>query len=76
MSHQQVGLWLVVGGLGLALLGLLVWAGGLAWFGKLPGDIRYQSGTTVVFVPLTSMLVVSVLLSVGLNVVSRLLGHR
>ena len=33
------------------------------WFGRLPGDIRYQNGNTFVFVPWVSMLVVSIVLS-------------
>ena len=60
----------IVLGLALVLLGLL-WAyspGTLrslfGWFGRLPGDIRYQSGTTSVFVPWVSMLLVSVLISI------------
>lgn len=76
MNNQQLGLWMVVGGLGLVVIGLVIWWGGLAWFGKLPGDLRYRSGNTVVFLPITSMIVVSVLLSVVLNVVLRLLGRR
>lgn len=33
------------------------------WFGRLPGDIRYQNGNTFVFVPWVSMLLLSVVLS-------------
>lgn len=39
----------------------LVWAFG--WFGRLPGDVRLQGDGWVVFVPLASGLVLSVLLS-------------
>lgn len=76
MSNQQLGLWIMVIGLGVVVVGLIVWAGGLAWFGKLPGDLRFQSGSTVVFLPITSMILISVLLSVGLNVGLRLFGRR
>jgi hypothetical protein len=34
-----------------------------AWFGKLPGDLRFQSNRTEVFIPLTSMLIISIVLS-------------
>lgn len=33
------------------------------WFGRLPGDIRYQNGNTFVFIPWVSMLLVSAVLS-------------
>ena len=62
--------FVIVLGLALILLGLL-WAyspGTLrtlfGWFGRLPGDIRYQNGNTQVFVPWVSMLLVSVLISI------------
>ncbi|MFC3862406.1 DUF2905 domain-containing protein [Deinococcus antarcticus] len=57
-------------GIALILVGLL-WAYSPAtlrtlfgWFGRLPGDIRYQNGNTFVFVPWVSMLLVSVLISI------------
>ncbi|MFA9431056.1 DUF2905 domain-containing protein [Egicoccus sp. AB-alg2] len=70
---RGVGPVLVVAGLGVVVLGLLVWTGALGWFGRLPGDVRYQSGTTRVFVPITSMLLASVVLTVVVNVILRLL---
>ncbi|AFE04107.1 DUF2905 domain-containing protein [Corallococcus sp. CA054B] len=68
---KPVGLMLVVAGLGLAVVGLLVWAGAFSWFGRLPGDIRVESGNTRVYAPLASMLLISVLLSLGAWVVRR-----
>ena len=43
MSHQQVGLWIIGAGFVVIVLGLIVWAGGFAWFGHLPGDIRIEN---------------------------------
>ncbi|MFZ5892189.1 MAG: DUF2905 domain-containing protein [Myxococcota bacterium] len=55
---------LLVGvGVLIVVVGLLVWSGALGWFGKLPGDIRYESGSTRVYVPWVSMLLVSAVLS-------------
>jgi hypothetical protein len=68
-----VGLALVGLGALLALAGLVIYAGGFSWFGRLPGDIRYETETTKVFVPLTSMIVISILLTVLWNVVRRFL---
>ncbi len=64
---------LIAAGIGLLALGLLLhyapWT--LNWFGRLPGDIRIESGRTRVFVPLTSMLVVSVVVSLLLYLFRR-----
>jgi hypothetical protein len=55
---------LLVGvGVFIVIIGLLVWTGALSWFGRLPGDIRYESGSTRVYVPWVSMLLISVVLS-------------
>lgn len=65
----------VLVGLGLlvVVIGLLVWSGALSWFGRLPGDIRYESGSTRVYVPWVSMLLISIALSLLSAAVRRLL---
>ncbi|MDZ7778438.1 MAG: DUF2905 domain-containing protein [Gemmatimonadota bacterium] len=68
----NLGPWLVGAGLVLVVVGALVWSGGLAWLGRLPGDLHFEQGRTRVYVPFTSMLVVSVVLSVVLSLVRRL----
>jgi hypothetical protein len=57
------GLWVIVGGICLILIGLLIYSGGFNWFGKLPGDIRYESDRVGVYIPIVSMLIVSLALS-------------
>lgn len=59
-------------GIGLILIGLLIWSGSMAWFGRLPGDIRIERETFRVYLPIVSMIVVSVLVSVVLYLVGRL----
>ncbi len=56
---------LIVVGLVLILLGGLAWVGMLGWFGRLPGDIRLERGATRIYVPLVSMLIVSLLISLA-----------
>jgi hypothetical protein len=68
----SLGPLLVAAGVALALLGLLVWSGALGWFGRLPGDIRIERDSVHVYVPLASMLVLSVALSLLLYLIRRL----
>ncbi|CAN5173366.1 hypothetical protein BH23GEM2_BH23GEM2_04130 [soil metagenome] len=62
---RGLGSALIVLGLALVLLGGLAWAGMLGWFGRLPGDIRIERGATRVYVPIVSMLIVSLLISLA-----------
>ena len=61
-----VGLILVAVG---AVLHFAPWM--LSWFGKLPGDIRFESGRTKVFIPITSMLIVSIVVTLLINIFRR-----
>jgi hypothetical protein len=54
---------LIVAGIVLGVLGILAWFGWLNWLGRLPGDIRVERGSTRVYIPLVSMLVISLALS-------------
>lgn len=60
-------------GVALVLIGLAInyapWL--VNWFGRLPGDIRIQNEKSVVFFPIVSMLVVSVILSLIFNLFLR-----
>lgn len=71
MARGSLGLTLVIGGIALAFIGLLVWSGALAWFGRLPGDIRVERPGTRFYAPITSMILVSVLLTVLANIIRR-----
>jgi Protein of unknown function (DUF2905) len=73
MSRPELGRLIVGTGAALVLVGVLVWSGALAWFGRLPGDIRIERETVRIYVPLVSMLVVSLVLSLLLGLVRRLL---
>jgi hypothetical protein len=47
-------------------------AGGLSWFGRLPGDIRYRSNGARIYIPITSMLLASLVLRIAFAVARRL----
>lgn len=64
---------LVAIGVGLILIGLLLWSGSLSWFGRLPGDIRIERETVRIYVPIVSMVLVSVVVSLLLYLARRFL---
>ena len=61
--NRSAGLILIVLGAGVVIVGLLVYSGWLSWFGKMPGDIRYESDHVRVYIPIVTMLIVSLVLS-------------
>jgi di/tricarboxylate transporter len=72
MTPPSAGPLLIAVGLGIALIGLLVWSGGLSWFGRLPGDIRIERETVHIYIPLVSMFLLSVVLSLIMYLINRL----
>lgn len=63
--------WFIIVGLILIVVGVLIclapWL--FTWFGKLPGDIRIEKENSKVFFPITSMILISVVLTVLINVI-------
>ena len=53
----------MVAGVFLIVLGGLIYLGALRWFGKLPGDIRYESDQVQFYAPIVSLLIISLVLS-------------
>ena len=65
-------LLIIAGGLLLAGGVLLVLLGQIPFFGRLPGDIAIQRERFSVFVPLASMLLLSLILTILINIALRL----
>jgi len=72
---QGVGRTLMIGGATLFLLGLLLTVGGRLGLGRLPGDIAVRRGSFAFFFPLGTSLLLSILLTLLLNVLVRLWGR-
>jgi hypothetical protein len=63
---------IVLAGVVLVLVGLAVWSGALGWFGRLPGDIRVERDSMRIYIPLASMLLISVVLTLLMYLLNRL----
>lgn len=73
MDASTLGRGLVYLGLGLVLLGgLVVLLGRVVDLGNLPGDLVYNGDNIRVYVPIATMIVLSVVLTLLLNLALRL----
>jgi len=72
VESRAVGFAIMVAGLAIVAVGAAVAFGLLGWFGRLPGDIRIESGNARVYFPITSMLLVSLVLTVIASLARRL----
>ncbi|MDO9139846.1 MAG: DUF2905 domain-containing protein [Methylobacter sp.] len=70
---MTIGKLLLTIGIILVLIGLVVsyapWL--INWFGKLPGDIRIENEQRFIFIPMTSMLIASIILTLIINLFFR-----
>lgn len=71
-ERSPFGLLLIFAGLALLIVGALVWSGALSWVGRLPGDIRVERPGFRMYIPITSMVILSVLLTLALSLIRRL----
>jgi membrane protein implicated in regulation of membrane protease activity len=72
VGNKPLGQLIVVLGLILIVLGLVTMRGWLGWFGHLPGDVRVERPNVRIYVPIVSMLLISILFSVLSYVLRRL----
>ena len=69
-GNTSIGPILMLAGLAMLVAGALAWTGALSWFGRLPGDVRIERPGFSLYAPITSMVVVSLVLS-GLVALAR-----
>jgi hypothetical protein len=75
---MRAGTILILAGVGLVVVGVIVrfLPGAFSWFGNLPGDIRIEGENSRVYIPVTSMILVSVVLTILARVVAGLFQDR
>jgi len=65
--------WLITAGIILIAIGLVYhfapWL--INWFGRLPGDIRMETGRGKVFIPVVSMILLSIIITILINLFRR-----
>jgi hypothetical protein len=71
MGSRPLGILLIGLGAAAIVVGLLVWSGALSWVGRLPGDVRIERENVRFYFPITSMILISLVLTLILNLLRR-----
>ena len=71
---EQIGKILIVLGIILVAAGLILYFAGnkLSWLGHLPGDINIVKENVRIYIPITTMILISVVLSLLLYIIKKL----
>lgn len=71
-----LGKLLVIVGILIVIASLVFWLAGnkLSWFGHLPGDIRISGKKISFYFPITSMIIISVIISFIIWLVRKFFG--
>jgi hypothetical protein len=69
---NELGKFLVIVGVVLAIVGLILWSGfAPKWLGRLPGDIRIEREHSVFYFPIVTCIIISIVLSLLLSIFRR-----
>jgi hypothetical protein len=71
---MELGRLLLIIGLVIALVGLMVLLANrfFPWLGNLPGDFRYEGKNFRIYFPLATMILISILGTILLNIIIRI----
>ncbi len=66
--------YIIIGGVLTVVAGLILYffSDKLKWIGRLPGDIRIEKENVRVYIPITTMLLLSLLISIVIQIAKRL----
>ena len=65
---------LIFAGVILIIAGVFAWLFGnwFSWFGKLPGDIHIKRDNFTLYAPITSMIVISIILNLIFYIITKI----
>ena len=72
--NATIGKYLIIIGLFIIIIGVLLYFLGdrMNWIGRLPGDIKMGKENIRIFIPLTTMILLSILITLILNLFKKL----
>lgn len=68
MPHmKQIGMMLILLGVAVTVVGIFLYFGGtVSWLGNLPGDIRIARPGYRIYIPITTSILISILITLVL----------
>nr|WP_294907666.1 DUF2905 domain-containing protein [uncultured Lacibacter sp.] len=71
--NSETGKWIMLAGVLIVLVGVVIYFfhDKLQWFGRLPGDIRIEKENFRFYFPITTMILLSVLLNILIRIIKR-----
>lgn len=71
---ERIGKSIILIGIFIVIAGVIIWLWGdkLKWLGKLPGDIRIEKENFSFYMPITTMIIISVVISAMLWLIKQL----
>ncbi len=71
MNGSALGKWVIVFGLGVIVIGLLIWVASKIGipFGKLPGDIKIENEKVKFYFPIVTSIIISIILTILINLI-------
>lgn len=71
--NQETGKYILLVGLGVVLIGALIYFfhDKFHWIGRLPGDIRVEKENFRFYFPITTMIILSILLTIIIRLVRK-----
>ncbi|HXS36244.1 MAG TPA: DUF2905 domain-containing protein [Flavipsychrobacter sp.] len=72
---ERLGKMVIIGGAAIVVIGIIIWLLGdkLRFLGRLLGDIRIERENVRVYIPITTMILISVLLSAILWLIQKII---
>jgi hypothetical protein len=72
---QQTGKYIIAAGICIVIAGVLIYFfhDYFKWLGRLPGDIRIEKENYQFYFPIVTMIVISIAITLIINIIKRLL---
>ncbi len=67
--NQQIAKYIIYAGIAITVVGIILYyfRNAFKWLGRLPGDIRIEGKNSRFYFPIVTMLIISIVLTVLIN---------
>ena len=71
--NSETGKWVIAAGALIMLVGLVIYFfhDKFYWIGRLPGDIRIENENSRFYFPITTMIILSILITIMVNIIKK-----